>query len=472
MSNTSSDGARVEHKALRALAIGKHNGNLATRIGSVAVISVVVAVGIAIGVAYPLVKAASDDQARETLSRQADFVVDLLEDGRTDRPEPPRQGRNNGIGRDVLVVAVTSTTSPVDPITIEDISLVTSGISFSATRTTPSGSYFIEGRPIGDGEGVILIQPNSVTQGPANQLIVRMGIGLAAGLVLAIVLAIFVARRTARPLKNAVKAAEQLAAGNREVDVVVEGAQEIADLARSLNVLAANLAMSEDRQREFLMSVSHELRTPMTSIKGYAEALADGVIETNEMQSTGVLLSGEAARLERLVADLLDLARAGSVDFRLAMTKADIGAIAKDAADAWSLKAQRDGINFSADITSTALLSYVDPTRVRQIIDNLVENAFRITPEGGKIILSAHIVDSQVSLVIEDSGPGLSDEDIEVAFQPAVLHSRYRGIRPVGTGLGLALVGRLATRMNGTATAAHSSLGGAKFRVDFPQVSS
>jgi two-component system sensor histidine kinase BaeS len=154
------------------------------------------------------------------------------------------------------------------------------------------------------------------------------------------------------------------------------------------------------------------------------------------------------------------------------MTEADIGAIAKDAADAWSLKAQRDGINFSADITSAALLSYVDPTRVRQIIDNLVENAFRITPEGGMIILSAHIVDSQVSLVIEDSGPGLSDEDIEVAFQPAVLHSRYRGIRPVGTGLGLALVGRLATRMKGTATAAHSSLGGAKFRVDFPQVSS
>lgn len=464
-----SDGGAVEHKALRQLAVGKHHGNLATRIGAVAIVSVIVAVGIAMSVAYPLVRVASEDQARENLSRQADFVVDVLEDEESSQPRPPRNGHNNGIGRDVLVVVVSEMTMPIDPVSAEDIFLVTSGRDFSSVRTTSSGSYFLEGRSFSQGEGVILVLRDEAAQGPANALLLRMGIGLAVGLILAVVMAFFVARRTARPLRNAVVAANQLAAGERDVDVQVEGAEEIADIARALNVLAANLAMSEDRQREFLMSVSHELRTPMTSIKGYAEALADGVIEKSDMESTGILLNGEANRLERLVADLLDLARAGAVDFRLAMIDADIAAIAQDAADAWTLRAARDGVDFVADISPTPLTSHLDPTRVRQIIDNLVENAFRITPAGGNIVLTAQSEGESIYVSVEDSGPGLSDEDLEVAFQPAVLHSRYRGIRPVGTGLGLALVGRLAMRMNGSAKAAHSRLGGAAFRVDFPR---
>jgi signal transduction histidine kinase len=207
----------------------------------------------------------------------------------------------------------------------------------------------------------------------------------------------------------------------------------------------------------------------MTSIKGYAEALADGVIDTSDMESTGALLNGEANRLERLVSDLLDLARAGAVDFRLSMSQADLSAIARDAADAWTLRAARDNVDFVADISTDPISAVVDPTRVRQIIDNLIENAFRITPAGGNIVLTAQMQNDSCYISVEDSGPGLSDEDLAVAFQPAVLHSRYRGIRPVGTGLGLALVGRLAQRMSGTAVAAHSRLGGAAFRVDFPK---
>jgi two-component system sensor histidine kinase BaeS len=113
-------------------------------------------------------------------------------------------------------------------------------------------------------------------------------------------------------------------------------------------------------------------------------------------------------------------------------------------------------------------LSNLDATRVRQIIDNLMENAVRVTPAGGTIKLSVFDGIETHTIVIDDNGPGLTDEDLPIAFQPAVLHSRYRGLRPVGTGLGLALVGRLAERMGGGASAAHSPLGGAQFIVEFP----
>ena len=109
------------------------------------------------------------------------------------------------------------------------------------------------------------------------------------------------------------------------------------------------------------------------------------------------------------------------------------------------------------------------PTRYRQVIDNLIENAVRVTPVGGTIRVQLRKTDSAAELCIDDTGPGLSDDDLAVAFEPAVLHSRYRGIRAVGTGLGLALVGSLVSRMGGKVQAAHSELGGALFVVEMPQ---
>lgn len=487
---TGIDGGGVTHKALRQLSVGRHSGTLASRIMAVAFVSVVSAIGIAMLVAFPLVRNEAELQAREDLARQADVVVDLIRQAATSGPLPRRGDHQHLPGPDVAVVTVTPNSLPAAPISAAMIAEVTGGDSnysdegsVSAEETEDAGFsghvsskvktgdewFFVEGRQVADGVGVILVQRAVASENAASTLLTRMGYGLIAGLGIAALIALFVARRTAAPLKNAAEAATLLAQGDRDVDVEVKGAEEVADIARALNLLAANLAMSEDRQREFFMSVSHELRTPMTAVKGYAEALADGVIEGSDVAPTGALLMGETERLDRLISDLLDLARAGAVDFRLSVAPANLTSIVNDAAESWRLRCEREGLAFEAHVTDGDTTATVDAMRYRQIIDNLVENAVRVTPAGGHIRISLHTDDHNAELTIEDSGPGLADADLAVAFEPAVLHSRYRGVRPVGTGLGLALVGSLATRMGGTASAEHSDLGGARFVVKMPR---
>ena len=106
--------------------------------------------------------------------------------------------------------------------------------------------------------------------------------------------------------------------------------------------------------------------------------------------------------------------------------------------------------------------------RLRQIIDNLAENALRVTPSGQPIVLAVRRDDAEAAVEVRDGGPGLTDDDLAVAFVPEELHARYRGVRKVGTGLGLALVGSLATRLGGTAEAGHADEGGARFTVTIP----
>ena len=472
----STDGASVAHQEVKELAVGGRRGRLSDRILLVAALSVLAALGIALVVAFPLVKSETEAQARAVLSRQADTLAslfvnrDLHQPGSGLRPGP-NDGDDHGPGENrekVLVYAVTTLSQPIHPITLDDIATVTSGTDLSTVRSSDGLTYYVEGRGLGFGEGVLLVQRDVAAETSAATLLSRLALALIAGLTFALLLALFVARRTARPLKLAAIAAGRLADGERDVDVKVEGAAEVADIAAALNRLTAALAASEDRQRDFLLSVSHELRTPMTSIKGYAEAMADGVLDASDLTVAGAVLLAEGERLDRLVSDLLDLSRSGAVDFQLHLSAVDVAQVVTQAADSWRLRCERDDLTVTAELPSLPVLSELDPTRLRQIVDNLMENAVRITPAGGHIRLAVGQDSEGAFLSVEDSGPGLSDDDLPVAFQPAVLNSRYRKEREVGTGLGLALVGRLATRMGGTAVAGHSELGGAKFIVRFP----
>jgi two-component system OmpR family sensor kinase len=247
-----------------------------------------------------------------------------------------------------------------------------------------------------------------------------------------------------------------------------EGPVEIADIADSLNRLNAALVVSEGRQREFLLSVSHELRTPLTAVKGYAEALSDGVIADDDVPRTGGIVAAEAARLDRLVTDLLDLARLGAVDFHVSPVEVDLVEIAEDAGDVWVDRATPEAVRMIVELPHEPVVVHTDPIRVRQIIDNLAENALRVSPPDSVIVLAVRREGPWGVVEVRDSGPGLTGDDISVAFEPGVLHERYRGVRPVGTGLGLALVGKLAEGLGGSAEAGRAPEGGARFTVRIP----
>lgn len=325
---------------------------------------------------------------------------------------------------------------------------------------------FYAARPLSDGGYLLLTQPVSVASKVAEATLGRFVLALAIGVIIAIAAGSLLAARLSRPLGRAASAATELASGNREVSVPVEGPREIAELAESMNELRDALAMSEGRQRDFLLSVSHELRTPMTAIRGYAEAISDGVLPEQQREVTAATLIRETDRLDRLVADLLELSRLGSADFSITPISMDFAQVARDAAEVWGRRCSAEGLTLSVVTNEHSIPGNSDEIRVRQIMDNLVANALRVTPSGGVIVLEVHVIVDSVVIEVRDSGPGLADEDLNVAFQPAVLYSRYRGVRRVGSGVGLALVGRLAQRLGGTASAGHAPEGGACFTVE------
>jgi two-component system sensor histidine kinase BaeS len=328
----------------------------------------------------------------------------------------------------------------------------------------------VQARSLQSGGVLVLTQPVSTARAGVGEsgFLTRLLIALLIGLALAVIAGLLLARRLGRPLQKASAAAHVLASGSRDVRLEPEGPAELAELAESLNGLAEALDTSEGRQREFLLSVSHELRTPLTAVQGYAEALADGVVADDDASATGAVMLAEARRLDRLVSDLLDLARTGARDLRLDVAPLDAVDLVSDAGRVWSDRTAREDVELSVRVPELPVPVVTDATRLRQIIDNLAENALRVSPSGSTMVFGLRREGGDAVIEVRDSGPGLTDDDLAVAFQPGALYERYRGVRRVGSGVGLALVDALVRRLGGSVEAANADTGGAVFRVRVP----
>jgi two-component system sensor histidine kinase BaeS len=241
------------------------------------------------------------------------------------------------------------------------------------------------------------------------------------------------------------EATRRLSQGTRPQHLPHEGPAELVALASSFNDLAAELDRAREAERSFLLSVSHELKTPLTAIRAWAEALRDGAVSPAEAAETVV---AEAARLERLVADLLDLARMNRREFSVERTEIALDAIVREVARRYAHHADAFGVELVADAEPGATAT-ADFDRVLQAVSNLVENALRLTPRGGRVAVRA----TGGTIAVEDTGPGLGADELAHAFERFYLHSRYGRERHVGTGLGLAIVHELATAMGGTVSA-------------------
>jgi two-component system, OmpR family, sensor kinase len=330
-----------------------------------------------------------------------------------------------------------------------------------ATVEVDGVELLVEGRPVNQG-GFALVRTAATAKGSGKELVRNIILALIIALLVAAVAGLLLARRLSKPLRRTANVASSMSHGRRDLRAPVEGPKEVAEVASSVNELADALQRSESRQREFLLSVSHELRTPLTAVKGFAESLADGVVTGSEVPGVGRIIGQEANRLDRLVSDLLDLARLGADDFRLDLTEVDLNGLIGEAARVWQTRCDAEKVPFRMDLPMTPVVVRTDPRRLRQVIDGLLENALRMTPVGRPIVLS---LDGNGVIQVRDGGPGLSEEDYATAFERGVLHSRYQGVRPVGTGIGLALVHGLVTRMGGSIQAGPAPEGGACFTV-------
>jgi two-component system OmpR family sensor kinase len=275
-------------------------------------------------------------------------------------------------------------------------------------------------------------------------LVERLALALLVAVLVVGALAVYLSRRITRPVLELADAADEVAKGNYAVAVPeVPGGGEIEHLAQRFGQMASRLSEAEEQERNFLMSVSHELRTPLTAIRGHVEALREGLADHAEARALSLdVIASEAGRLERLVGDVLDLAKLDARRFTVLREEVDMAQLLARAYTVHGDEARQRGIDYRAEVAARPVI-VSDGDRVLQIVSNLLDNAFRWTPDGGTIELSLRADDGTVAVGVADTGPGIAASERERIFRP--FWSRDGG----GTGLGLAIASELAVALGG-----------------------
>jgi signal transduction histidine kinase len=226
--------------------------------------------------------------------------------------------------------------------------------------------------------------------------------------------------------------------------------------------MAARLGEAEQQERNFLMSVSHELRTPLTAIRGHVEALREGVASDPEVRAASLdMIANETARLERLVGDVLDLAKLEAHRFTLLSEEVDMGRLCDQAYAAFGEEARRRRIDYEKRFEASPTI-VTDGDRVLQIISNLLSNAFRWTPDGGKVELELAATNGRISVAVDDNGPGVAPDERERIFRP------FWSRDDSGTGLGLAIAHELAAALGGSIRLQSETGRGSRFELVLP----
>jgi len=353
-------------------------------------------------------------------------------------------------------------------VTAADVTTLRAGNRVSQTEVRRNRTMIIEARPTRTGTAIVLVRSLGNLETTTQETVRRVLLSLVIGVVVAIVAGTLLARWLTRPLVATAETAKRMAAGERGLRVEAHQPTEIAAVADALATLDHALSTSEGRQREFLLSISHELRTPLTAVRGYGEAMVDGLIHERDIAGVGATLVTETQRLDHFVADLLELARLEADDFAIDRQPVEVDRLLDQAAHAWRGRAAMLDVVVQVLPGAGGLAVSSDAQRVRQLIDGLVENALRVTPAASMVSIAARRFGSSVVIEVRDGGPGLSPDDLAVAFERGALQARYRDIRPVGTGLGLSIAARLVSRLGGSIAAGNAAGRGAVFAVSLP----
>jgi signal transduction histidine kinase len=295
---------------------------------------------------------------------------------------------------------------------------------------------------------------------------ISLGVALAVALVAALAVSAYVARRVARPVSELAGAAAEIAEGHFGPRVSsARLGQEFDSLAASFNAMAGRLADVETTRRRLLADVGHELRTPVATIEAYVDAAEDGVAVAGE--DTWSVLRTQTRRLRRLAEDITAVSRAEEHKLDLQIRRLEAGNVASSAAAAASPRAGAKGVQLLVHVSEANLDIDADPERIGQVLTNLLDNAVRHTPPGGKISLTVQRTPDAIRLAVADTGEGISAEHLPHIFE------RFYRVDPNddggGSGIGLAVAraivelhkGRIEATSDGPAT-------GATFTVTMP----
>lgn len=261
-------------------------------------------------------------------------------------------------------------------------------------------------------------------------------IGVAAALVLGFLLA----QSVAAPLRNIARAARNVGRGNYQQRVPATGPAEVRDLATNFNRMTEEVQRSQETLRQFLANISHELKTPLTSIRGFSEAVLDGTIEDAEgVRRSARIIRDESERVLRLVEELLDLSRIESGQVTMRQEPFDIAELFEHVAEVFALRTEERGVRLVIDAQHKRMVRG-DVDRLEQVLNNLLDNAVRHTPQGGLIrIASRDIGNDAVQISVSDTGWGIPAEEIPHLFERFYRARSTFAEDGRGHGLGLAI---------------------------------
>jgi len=292
--------------------------------------------------------------------------------------------------------------------------------------------------------------------------------GVIAAAAVAIVLTVTLSRRILRPVEALTEAARRMETGDLSQRVTVSTRDEIGALGHAFNSMADGLAHQEQLRRNMTTDIAHELRTPLSNIRGYLEALQDGVTQPNPEVIDS--LHDEAMLLTRLVDDLQELALAEAGQLKLVLQPAAVGQIISQVVSVMQPTADSKGLTLQSDVQADLPTVMADPGRLAQVLQNLINNAMTHTPAGGQITVTATADAAQIQASVRDNGIGIAHEHLPHVFDRFYRVDQSRTRATGGAGLGLAIVKQLVEAHGGRIWAKSEPGQGSTFTFTLPVV--
>jgi two-component system OmpR family sensor kinase len=460
--------------------------SLRTRLVALFLVSLAIAAFLFAAVSVRQFTQEERSRARSELSRQASQTVGLIEEfaekrlsGEAGAP-PDFASRIGGItGARVYFVGQSGLSAPIDEVKFGQAPKGTEGrldwsrlgrkdetqtldltLSDGTSTIAAASGFHYGGELIGAivvARPVRAISASTLVQG--RRVVPPLLLAFAAAALVALLLS----RRITRPVRELTEASERIALGDYDVHLTSKGPDELGQLALRFEQMARQLQEASEHERNFLMRISHELRTPLTAIQGHVQAIADGVIDgEEERQASLEIVLAEAGRLQRLIGDLLDLARLETRKFSLNVEEVDLVTACERAAGAQREEARNRQIELEVHAVAKPVV-IGDGDRVLQIVTNLVTNALHATPAGGDVAVDLALGEGVGRVIVSDSGPGIPEAERALILRPFVTSDVRHGI-----GLGLPVASELAIAMGGTLIVGERPGGGAAFTLSLP----
>jgi two-component system, OmpR family, sensor histidine kinase BaeS len=324
----------------------------------------------------------------------------------------------------------------------------------------------VEGSRVGTAvvrEPTIGVLPQDVAfRSSVNRTLLLGGVVAA---VVALSLGLVLARRATAPARELTHAARALASGDHTERVDFDAKDELGEMARAFNAMADTIEEEDELRRSFASDVAHELRTPLAILQTQVEGMQDGVVAAGDAALES--LHEETLRLSRLVADLETLASADAARFSLRLRHIALRSLLEDAATQFQGPYAKEGVTLTTTLCDATVNG--DPTRIQQVVSNLLSNALKFTPTGGEVRLSCDVRSNDAVIRVSDTGVGIPPSEIDHVFDRFF---RGSSVRASGSGIGLAVAKELVVAHGGTIEAQSTVGVGTTFSIRLPLASS